>query len=85
MIADGLTLDQLQVFLAVAESGSFSAAARMLGRAQSAVTYAVQRLEQQVGTQLFDRSGYRPTLSAAGQALLPRARRIAEDIDLFKV
>jgi DNA-binding transcriptional LysR family regulator len=85
MIGDGLTLDQLQVFLAVAESGSFSAAARMLGRAQSAVTYAVQRLEQQVGTELFDRTAYRPTLSEAGQALLPRARRIAEDIDLFKV
>lgn len=85
MIADGMTLDQIQVFLAVAESGSFSAAARVLGRAQSAVTYGVQKLEAQLGMELFDRTAYRPTLSEAGRALLPRARRIADEIGHFKV
>lgn len=82
---DGLTFDQIQVFLAVVETGSFSAAARALNRAQSAVTYAVRRLEEQIGAALFDRSEYRPTLTEAGRALLPRARRIAEAVGDFRM
>jgi DNA-binding transcriptional LysR family regulator len=78
-----VTIDQLRVFRQVAEAGSFSAAARALHRAQSAVTYAVQKLEDQVGTPLFDRSGYRPVLSAAGRALLPRANRILDELSAF--
>lgn len=82
---DAISLDQLRVFRQVAESGSFSAAARTMHRAQSAVTYAIQKLEQQVGRELFDRSGYRPVLSEAGRALLPRARRILEEFTAFNV
>lgn len=85
MIADGLTLDQVQLFLTVADAGSFSAAARATGRAQSAVTYAIQRLEDQLGAELFDRGRYRPTLTEAGRALTPRARRIAEEVGAFKL
>jgi DNA-binding transcriptional LysR family regulator len=81
---DAITLDQMQVFVVVADEGSFSAAARRLGRAQSAVTYAVQKLEEQIGADLFDRSAYRPTLSEAGVALLPRARRVLEDVAGFR-
>ena len=66
--------------MAVVEAGSFSAAARKLNRAQSAVTYAVQKLEEQVGAQLFDRSAYRPKLSEAGRTLLPQIRRILDDV-----
>ena len=80
---DAISLDQLRVFRQVAESGSFSAAARHLHRAQSAVTYAVQKLEEQVGAQVFDRSGYRPVLSDAGRALMPRAVRILEELAAF--
>jgi DNA-binding transcriptional LysR family regulator len=83
MTPHGLTLDQLQVFVAVAEEGSFSATARRLKRAQSAVTYAVQKMEDQLGTMLFDRSGYRPILTEAGAALLIRAARLVpQGIDL---
>ena len=82
---DALSLDQLKVFDMVVQEGSFSAAARKLNRAQSAVTYAIQKLEEQVGAELFDRSGYRPALSEAGRALLPRARRILEEVDDFAV
>lgn len=82
---DGLTLDQVQVFLSVVETGSFSAAARVLNRTQSAVTYAVQRLEEQCGMALFDREGYRPELNEAGRALLPRARRIAEAVGALRM
>lgn len=78
-----ITIDQLRVFRQVAEKGGFSAAARAMHRAQSAVTYAVQKLEEQVDLPLFDRGGYRPTLSEAGRALLPRAGRILEELEGF--
>ena len=80
---DAITIDQLRVFRRVVETGSFSAAARALHRAQSAVTYAVQKLEDQVGMKLFDRSGYRPVLNEAGRALMPRATRILEELASF--
>jgi DNA-binding transcriptional LysR family regulator len=76
---DSLTLDQIRTFLAVADAGSFSKAAKQLNRAQSAVTYAIQKLETQLGILLFDRAAYRPALTKAGRVLLPRARRIAEE------
>jgi len=82
---DALALDQFLVFATVADAGSFARAARRLGRAQSAVTYAIARLEAEVGAPLFDRSAYRPVLNPTGQALLPRARRILADIDEFRV
>jgi DNA-binding transcriptional LysR family regulator len=78
-----VTIDQLRVFRQVAESGSFSAAARKMHRAQSAVTYAIQKLEDQLGTALFDRGGYRPVVSDAGRALLPRAIRILDELAAF--
>jgi len=81
---DSLTLDQIRLFLAVADTGSFSKAAKQLTRAQSAVTYGMQKLEAQLGIALFDRAAYRPALTEAGRALLPRARRIAEEINDFR-
>ena len=79
IMLDSLTLDQIRLFLAVADAGSFSKAAKNLHRAQSAVTYGIQKLETQLGVLLFDRAAYRPALTEAGRALLPRARRIAEE------
>jgi DNA-binding transcriptional LysR family regulator len=81
---DSLTLDQIQLFLTVADAGSFSKAAKQLNRAQSAVTYGIQKLEAQFGIPLFDRTAYRPALTEAGRALLPRARRIAEEANAFR-
>ncbi len=81
---DSLTLDQIRLFLAVADTGSFSKAAKQLTRAQSAVTYGIQKLEAQFGIPLFDRTTYRPALTEAGRALLPRARRIAEETNAFR-
>jgi DNA-binding transcriptional LysR family regulator len=81
MSAPAFTLDQLRVFLAVVEAGSFSGAARKLRRAQSAVSYGIATLERQLGVTLFDRSALRPTPTEAGQALLPRARGVVEDAD----
>jgi DNA-binding transcriptional LysR family regulator len=81
---DALTLDQIRIFLSVVDEGSFSRAAKKLKRAQSAVTYGVQKLEAQIGLTLFDRKTYRPTLTDAGSTLLPRARRIVEEANAFR-
>lgn len=70
------SLDQLQVFVAAADEGSFSAAGRSLRKAQSAVSMAVINLEIDVGVELFDRSGRNPQLTAAGTALLTFARSV---------
>ena len=71
------TLDQLQVFLAVAETGSFSAAARRLNRAQSVISYTIANLEAQLELKLFSREGTRePVLTTEGKAMLPDARRM---------
>ena len=75
------SIDQLRVFTTVVDQGSFSAAARSLDRAQSAVTYAVQKLEEQAGFDLFDRRAYRPILNEAGRALLPCIQSILEAVD----
>jgi DNA-binding transcriptional LysR family regulator len=53
------TLDQLQVFLAVVDVGSFAGAARRLGRATSVVSYSIANLEAQLGVSLFDRQSTR--------------------------
>ena len=73
---DGLTLDQMRAFVAVAESGSFRAGAVRLSRVQSAVSHAVANLEAQLAVSLFDRSGHRPSLTPEGHALLADARAI---------
>jgi DNA-binding transcriptional LysR family regulator len=76
------SLDQLGVFLTVVETGSFAAAGRRLGRATSAVSYAIANLEQQLGVQLFDRDQTRrPALTEAGAAVLAEARSVSIGVD----
>jgi DNA-binding transcriptional LysR family regulator len=81
---DTLSLDQLRVLIAVAETGSFSAAARRLQRAQSAVSYAIAQLEQSLGVRLFDRSDWRPRLTEAGTALASDARAVLDRTERIK-
>ncbi|CAN7661871.1 LysR family transcriptional regulator [Phenylobacterium sp. LjRoot225] len=81
---DSLTLDQLLVFVTAVDEGSFSGASRALNRGQTAITYTMQKLEDQIGTPLFDRSAYRPTLTPTGKALLPRARRVLADVNQLR-
>ena len=76
------TLDQLRVFLAVVEVGSFAGAARRLGRATSVISYSIANLEAQLGVSLFDRHSTRkPQLTEAGRAVLPEARTITNGIN----
>lgn len=77
---DSVTLDQIRLFVCVAEQGSFSAAGRRLRRAQSAVSVGVANLERSLGVQLFDRSGHRPVLTEAGKSLLSDARKVLDDV-----
>ena len=76
------TLDQISVFLAVVETGSFTGAARRLGRAPSVISYAIANLENQLGVTLFARAGTaRPKLTEAGQAILTDSRALTIAVD----
>ena len=76
------TLDQIAVFLAIVETGSFAAAGRKLGRATSAVSYAIANLESQLGVSLFARAGAsKPRLTEAGRAILSDGRGLAMALD----
>ncbi len=79
-----LTLDQLRVLVTIAEKGSFSAAARQLGRAQSAISQAVATLENVQGVTLFDRSGFRPVLTDVGRVLTAQARTVISGAARFE-
>jgi DNA-binding transcriptional LysR family regulator len=71
-----MDLNHLQVFVAVADEGSFSRAAEALGLAKSTVSERVRALEDQLAAQLFARSTRQVSLTDAGQLLLRRARDI---------
>nr|WTB28252.1 LysR family transcriptional regulator [Streptomyces sp. NBC_00830]WTB35829.1 LysR family transcriptional regulator [Streptomyces sp. NBC_00830] len=77
-----MELRQMEVVVTVAEEGGFSAAARRLHVVQSAVSATVRALERELGTQLFQRTTHRVSLTSAGEAFLPAARatlQAAED------
>ncbi|MCQ4158853.1 LysR family transcriptional regulator [Roseomonas sp. GC11] len=81
---DPLTLDQLRVLVTVADSGGFSAAARRLGRAQSAVSQSIQALEGHLRLKLFDRSTKLPRLTEPGRAMLEEARRLLKSAEMLR-
>jgi DNA-binding transcriptional LysR family regulator len=78
------TLDQLRMFVAVIDCGSFSRAAKELHRTQSVVSYTIANLEAQLNVALFDRSKRKPTLTEAGKALLADARTVGMKIDAMR-
>jgi DNA-binding transcriptional LysR family regulator len=71
-----LDIDLLRTLVAIADAGSFTAAAERVGRTQSAVSMQMRRLEEQIERPLFERDGRTVTFTAAGQDLLVYARRI---------
>ena len=78
---EGVTIEQLRTLRAVAEAGSFSAAARKLGRVQAAVSQSIDRLEAQLELRLFDRTGRVPRLTAHGEAIVAAAVKVGADVD----
>lgn len=73
-----VTLKQLRVFLAVADTGSTTAAAATVALSQSATSAALLELETLLGLKLFDRTGKRLVLNADGRALAPQAQAVLE-------
>lgn len=73
-----LTLRQLQIFAAVAETGSTTAAGLQVALSQSATSGALNELEALLGARLFDRVGKRLVLNDTGRALLPQARALLD-------
>lgn len=78
MTMELIPVDLLQTFVAVAEAGSFTGAARALGVGQSTVSQQIQRLEQRTGRRCIDRSTHRMALTADGEVLLAHARSILD-------
>ncbi len=76
-----LTLRQLRIFIAVAEHGSFVAAAASLGLSQPALSQSVRQLEAEVGAPLFVRTTRKVHLTAVGLSLLPQARALLAGLD----
>jgi DNA-binding transcriptional LysR family regulator len=70
------SIEQLEAFVATVDEGSFSAAARFLGKAQSRISTAVANLELDLGITLFDRSGKYPVLSKDGERMIQTARDV---------
>lgn len=79
-----LSLEQVEAFVLTVEHGSFSAAARALGRTQSTISSAIAYLEISLDVELFDRSTRVPTLTEAGQALLLEARALYDRAVTFE-
>ncbi len=78
---DPITLDQLRALVTVVEEGSFSAAARKLGRVQSAISTSMANLESQLEVQIWDRSTKVARLTDQGRAVLGAARRVLAEVD----
>ena len=77
--------DTVEVFLAVIDRGSFSAAARSLGRVPSAVSMTIAHLEAELALPLFDRRGREPRPTAAARSLEPQARLLAAQLKALQV
>ena len=78
---DALTPDNLSMLQAIADTGSFAAAARQLGLVPSALTYRVRQIEDALDVLLFDRSARQARPTAAGTELLREGARLLEDAD----
>ena len=76
-----MELHQLRYFVSVAETRHFTRAARQLRIAQPSVSRAIRVLEEELGTPLFHRMKGNVSLTAAGETLLPWARRVLADVD----
>ncbi|ETS32937.1 MULTISPECIES: LysR family transcriptional regulator [Photorhabdus] len=76
-----LTLESLRVMDAIDRRGSFAAAADELGRVPSALSYTMQKLEEELDVVLFDRSGHRTKFTNVGRMLLERGRQLLEAAD----
>jgi DNA-binding transcriptional LysR family regulator len=78
-----MSIRDLRTFLAIAQSGSFTAAANSVHRTQSAITVQMKALEEELEVRLFDRSKRPPLLTAAGRAFAPKAAEVVQAYELL--
>ena len=78
MMTQPITIEALEVLDAIDRKGSFAAAANILYRVPSAVSYTVQKLEQDLGVSLFVKQGRKSVLTPAGKLLLEQGREILQ-------
>ncbi|WP_037987853.1 LysR family transcriptional regulator [Thalassospira permensis] len=76
-----ISLRHMRVFVAVADHGTFTAAAEVLGLTPSGLTATIRQFEDVAGTPLFDRTTRQVTLSATGARFLPTARRLISEFE----
>ncbi|MEO7101482.1 MAG: LysR family transcriptional regulator, partial [Luteolibacter sp.] len=74
-------LRQLRAFVAVVEEGSFTLAARRIFVTQSAVSHSLRTLEEQLSCRLLDRTGKRVAVTAEGELLLRRCKRVIFELE----
>ena len=79
-----ISIRQLTAFIKVADNGSFTRASEQMYLTQSAVSGLIKELETGLGIVLFDRTTRQLSLSAVGRHLLPQARRILNEMQLFE-
>ena len=79
MLPPHITLEQWRALLAVVDAGGYAQAAEALNKSQSAVTYAVQKLQSVLGVKAFEIKGRRAVLTPTGQLLYRRARTLLDD------
>lgn len=80
-----MELRQLEHFVAVAEARSFTQAAKRMNIVQSGLSMSIRSLEEELGTKLFERNARGVALTAAGEAMLPEARRAISAVDSARV
>jgi len=80
-----VTLDQWRALQAVIDNGGYAQAAEQLHRSQSSVSYAVNRLQEQLGLKLLHIEGRKAVLSEAGKVLLQRSRQLLADASAIEL
>jgi DNA-binding transcriptional LysR family regulator len=78
-----ITIDQIICLRTVYEEGSISKAAEKLFRAKSAINYALNNLEEQLGFKVLDKSPYRPRLTPKGEEFLFKSKKLSKEYNLF--
>ena len=74
-----VTLEQWRALISVVDSGGYEKAAETLNKSQSSVTYAVQKLQSQLGVKAFEVKGRKAVLTPTGEFLYRRARALVEE------
>ncbi|WP_444957845.1 LysR family transcriptional regulator [Microbulbifer sp. ZKSA002] len=80
-----MTQEQLKMFIAVVEQGSFRGAAKAIFKTQPTISNAVKKLEEEFGFPLFDRDSYRPNLTKQGKAFYQQTKRVMQSLEQLSV